>query len=1073
MSAERWKRQKTKLFKAPAYIPIVFLILLANAVYLHFASKALAQEGDIILSEYIAGSGFQRHKLSTGEEIWFTTEGGSGPGEPVRMHKGGNYEQFYVGNGTTYRAQDTSWAPKPGFGDAHCTNGNKAVYTLAPGCQNYSDGQNVSGDGVMWAPSSKNVDGTWSTGTHQIVTLDNNALSSGQKKYCNLSDLSGYGGTSTCGVSAQLKLLEFYKAGDFTFCTGLTNDADMIVVEVISGPGAGDTFYFMKGWGLVGFQAPGFAAGLSGEGANDALCQNSVGSGTPSDPNDASNDNSRLADNQNARNPQPDPYVPCHEVRPEVAQIELPIFGKLDISLGALPEFHSLRPYQASPCGEAPGLSPAQPQALLCGNDLYFKEKFTRTPNSPDANCTQSSNGSQTCTFNISSTVDVTIDLTESELPIMGNTDDVGHGWSVSSDLASEVDRVNEYLSWYLQGTLYRAEDFALGPSPIDQQRIVDFAGPLNKLLPQRVQWDKRENSIRKARESVTLKSTSRHNQVVGCIAQTGFLGGLTVWPCNTNSQFSLGDFLKTFNSATTLFGRQVFRLDDWVDKGLNLPPIQENFKRFEDYWKAYLEWRGQACTPSLEIGGRSLYVCIQTVPNFYAWLFPYVPYTNNEDAKGEVRFVADEFAEGESPTLVPQYDPNVKSLSFTPRGDNKKYLYFPHMREGANLSRIVQETYVPKGQSGYSGESGGGKPYFTGGCEVLESRTNPGDDLFGEHIENDDDVLGGDLTYTTEFTCDFPITREPAFCEANCDGNQLCINSCLNPVESCETEITVNAGSVYTKTPRIREIYERIVDGDFSLFKRFYPQIGPGSPIEEIFDVPAVAEADYQTTPGSGESTQTFAGHLSTQRSGESAQIFFPHIGSIYEYGIIGIQNALRPKGYARAPEASVSTKAGEPTAPWPNYSSADSSTDVLFGPGADPNIPTTGGSCSKDFLSPIWGSDTDGAACVCQQESGGRTNALNNGCLSVGGSYDYSLGLFQINFLAHCPEAFSSKGTTDANYKMVVPCVIGNQDALQACINKYSDGASNATYGKQLKDARGNWGDWVKAAGICGLPH
>jgi len=54
----------------------------------------------------------------------------------------------------------------------------------------------------------------------------------------------------------------------------------------------------------------------------------------------------------------------------------------------------------------------------------------------------------------------------------------------------SEADRVNEYLSWYLNGTLFRAENDPLSyKDPEDIKRLIDFSGPLNKLLPQEIQW--------------------------------------------------------------------------------------------------------------------------------------------------------------------------------------------------------------------------------------------------------------------------------------------------------------------------------------------------------------------------------------------------------------------------------------------------------------------------------------------------------------------------------------------------------------------------------------------------------
>lgn len=210
--------------------------------------------GSVNLADYIAGAGFIEHDLSTGEHVRFTGEGGSGPGSPVRMYKNGNYEQFFVGSGV-YRREDTSWAPLSGFQDATCTGGGKAVLTTDPGCNQYSEGQGVTNDGALWAPPSASVGSSWNSASSQLVTVAASSLPS--RKYCSLTNLSGYDYPNACNQSSSFTLSAYYPAGSFNFCTKVKNLTDMIVIETTGGPGTGDTFYYMKNYGLVGFEVSG------------------------------------------------------------------------------------------------------------------------------------------------------------------------------------------------------------------------------------------------------------------------------------------------------------------------------------------------------------------------------------------------------------------------------------------------------------------------------------------------------------------------------------------------------------------------------------------------------------------------------------------------------------------------------------------------------------------------------------------------------------------------------------------------------------------------------------------------
>jgi hypothetical protein len=181
--------------------------------------------------------------------------------------------------------------------------------------------------------------------------------------------------------------------------------------------------------------------------------------------------------------PIPSPYVPCPSVMPT--------------------EFHSLRPYQASPCNQA-----LEDIALFCGNDLivldplmvtkrfdsltdwsYIFEENPIDPSRSDAvigcqdvcapdmctfspcaacsfcpgtDCINNLDGTETCWFSIPRVKSILIDLTDAYLPIMGNTEIVVNSQiqpdEVMPDYLDDPAKVNEYISWYLNGVIGRAE---------------------------------------------------------------------------------------------------------------------------------------------------------------------------------------------------------------------------------------------------------------------------------------------------------------------------------------------------------------------------------------------------------------------------------------------------------------------------------------------------------------------------------------------------------------------------------------------------------------------------------------
>src|SRR4030042_3597086 len=132
------------------------------------------------------------------------------------------------------------------------------------------------------------------------------------------------------------------------------------------------------------------------------------------------------------------------------------------------PEFNSLRPYQPAPCGD-------YDIALFCGNQINIIETHSKTVYG-------------SCVENVRTPewkVDKPywIDLSETQLPILGNTELVKNS-QYPNDLISDATKLNEYVSWYLNGVNNRAE---YGNTKSTDYETVNFSGPLHKLLPQAI----------------------------------------------------------------------------------------------------------------------------------------------------------------------------------------------------------------------------------------------------------------------------------------------------------------------------------------------------------------------------------------------------------------------------------------------------------------------------------------------------------------------------------------------------------------------------------------------------------
>ncbi|MCH7730565.1 hypothetical protein IID21_03505 [Patescibacteria group bacterium] len=665
--------------------------------------------------------------------------------------------------------------------------------------------------------------------------------------------------------------------------------------------------------------------------------------------------------------PRPIPF-PCDKVSPN-----LPL--RLD------DEHHSLRPYQSSPCN--PNL---EDTALFCANDLILGDSVTVTKDQAlDCTPVEPPLGgdpptTEICTFEVDRSRSFAIDLSGADLPIAGYTEPskgnegrfeqvVNSNVQPDPETVDDAEKVNEYVSWYLNGVNERAEypfldvekncigettqkpgvckptilGICLEPfivpiptllqsdgksscvgattqccvSPLtkplesgeilDRDKLINYSGPIKKLLSQSSQWRTRLDQVDKAIASREKDAGIRHDQVAGCIYK---IGGI-----------ALGSPIPCYGSGFDEIFKTRLRLSDWDNKR---PPLEEDYqdKTFIDYLVEIRRWRGESCAvfkvPSIIpiAGGQQYFFCYDNPlkPNFWANLFPYIPFSSTEDRLGNVE-VNTASLRAVSPDITLS---NISIIS------NPADLFFAHMQEASELADILQGTYVPKGEARV-GPITNVSPSDFPFCDLTQIRNNPGDDLFAGEI-------GVDLSYTATFDCEFEIPpqpiEEPQLCNTAlfglscvpadwscliggevgpplCPDVYQCGAQCSSPPPpTCTKNLNLSLG-LNSNTPLADDIWSRLVAGSSSVFKRIFPKIGEGGPLVSILDIPAATKVSY-----SGDGLIS-AGNPGTQRSGESAELYFPHIGGLQEYFLECIQTTLRPQGYGKVCESGALSNA------------------------------------------------------------------------------------------------------------------------------------------------------------------
>lgn len=613
-----------------------------------------------------------------------------------------------------------------------------------------------------------------------------------------------------------------------------------------------------------------------------------------------------------AQSPLPDPVVACNNVKSN--------------------EFHSLRPYQASVCNKD------YPVALYCGNSVFLTDTFsvdengTATPSDPgtsvlEKTCeTRVSDGVKVCTFTLRRTKTFSIDLRGAKLPIMGNTENVRNVTNNAippQELINDQQKVNEYVSWYLNGVPNASSYGAIenkDPNTVNEPNAypknirtqIDYSGPLNKLLPLRIQQRERIKTIQNAVASVNNTANGedqRHNQIVGCTREKTepiyFLGQLigNRWvslaiPCNTSIWDSI------LNGPIKL----TRRLSDWSS---NTPPLEENYQNrtFSDYLKDYKQWRGNICT-TISVSNIQFLVCVNpgwiaiNNPNWIASLFPFIPYSSTEDTEGKIR------VEQNPQPMSQSGDVEVSNETVS---QNEAALNFPHMAETNQLADTLQQTYVPKDLD-LNALADTNTVVGDEFCNVVQIKTNPGDSLFPNPEQ-----LTPELNYDAKFSCAFPLKPQGSCEITGADGTPV-TGECVPSGFSCSQEGASTCGSgykcgvgcdgpstpdcnvstnhtipVYTETPYADSVWSKLVAGPSSVFKKIFPKVGFDGPIQEIVDAPAAINTSYTTNnPGTNVTA-------ANARAGVEAELYLPHIGGIQEYFLECVQTALRPLGLGR----------------------------------------------------------------------------------------------------------------------------------------------------------------------------
>ena len=533
-------------------------------------------------------------------------------------------------------------------------------------------------------------------------------------------------------------------------------------------------------------------------------------------------------------------------------------------------EFHSLRPYQAAPCGDAP-------KAIFCSNKLQFIEDVDVTSVCEDQR--QYSTGSFICQ-NINVHVqkhDLYVTLDNSQFPILGNTEDVVNHVN-GEDSIDDATKVNEYVSWYLNGVVDKKEN----KDSTDDQ-IINLSGPVRKLLPSVIQDVNRIKTIESAKTIADFTDDETGKEVRDAL--------------NHNQIVVDNERLKDWDGDLSFWrkvGNAINPLDAWNKRTPPLPWDDGTAKEGETkipfksdvlFKKAYNEWQGKSCAILPFIGLQCLDL---GVTNKYADLWRFVPLSNNSDKKG-----ANFLVTVDGPSYDAAQGTTVENAMHSDYSNAP--LYFPHTQEVMDLSNELNKTYTP---GGYKSEKVS-QTTERNNCSALNVRANKGDNIFpGDGVE----ISVTDAEYDiTSAKC---VEKQGHYETKIIDGKE--VEKYVGASFKCNAEVAIVL-QLATKTPFADDIFANTVADSGSTFRRIFPKVGEGAPVSCIADMPTVTSVTYdpagsqlpKTDIGGGTQDFKVKRYPEDAAGGETPELTFPHIGSVYEYFLKGIQTALRPKGY------------------------------------------------------------------------------------------------------------------------------------------------------------------------------
>lgn len=531
-------------------------------------------------------------------------------------------------------------------------------------------------------------------------------------------------------------------------------------------------------------------------------------------------------------------------------------------------EPHPLRPAPALVCQED---KVPDPWGLSCANDVLPTVTVQRPRDGANATCGPGQNSRLLChreeTLSESDigTITITIDLTPLELPIAGIASrgcdsgecDVDKKKPDGKLYLSDGFKMRNYTSWYLQGAIEQAEQ-----EPLDYfdaggtlRRVLAYAGPIKKLVPEDVLNGQRNDLINMAKNGLS------YNQIVGYVDGDQVIGR------------------REARETGLTAAANVVRLKDMAD---HIAPVWDPHSHDGNKW-------------------------------YYLW--QQTPFTGKDDSKykppnaGHVDIAGEFFPTACLPSKQDSRrcasDPKVldAKLAVDQSQLDAFRAYFPHLVEDDTLllkllqsSLISQQITRPRAYPKFSQLSANldiaqREPNWTksddhlwtnaDGCVRENALYNPGDSLEAKRNKKQG-IITAKLTFKKEVEYDYEIETAASL--------QLIADGELTPLPpTVPVEVTAPV-PVHIRYSHMDEIGDRTVFGLGSIFKAVYPDI-PTTIGKELIERPAESSITYRCSGGAGGSCKA----NSTSHKGQP-MAFFPKWGSILELFHQKIQCALDP---------------------------------------------------------------------------------------------------------------------------------------------------------------------------------